>query len=202
MVSLCRQRIRRRFGARLAWLLALSVALVFGAIGAGADAGTDASVLLGNAMRWLCWVGAGPLVASVALSPRARDRQDGVVALVARHGVAEPRLATGRFIAAATETTLRVLVPALLACAMIAAAGRLHAGPVLVAGVLATSLLAGASLGALGASCGLWGGERGRLVLVALVVLPWAVADQWSMPALSVPGALDAAIVFFVEGVL
>ena len=202
VVSLCRQRIGRRLGARAAWLLGLVVAVVSGAVGARADAGTDASALLGNAMRWLCWLGAGPLVVSVALSPRARDRQDGIAALVARHGVGEPRLSTGRFVAAAVEATLRVLVPALLCCAMIAAAGHLHAGPVVVAGVLAASVLAGVSLGALGSSCGLWGGERGRLLLAALVVLPWAVADQWSVPALSIPGALDAAIVFFVEGVL
>ena len=202
VVSLCRQRVRRRLGAKLAWLSALVVAVIFGAVGAGVDAGTDASVLLGNAMRWLCWLGGGPLVLSVAMSPRARDRQDGVVVLAARHGVGEPGLLTGRFIAAAVEATLRVLVPALICCGIIAAAGRLHAGPVLVAGVMAASLLVGVSLGGLGASCGLWGGERGRLLLGAVVVLPWAVADQWSVPALSVPGALDAAIVFFVEGVV
>ncbi|HHH27303.1 MAG TPA: hypothetical protein ENK57_02995 [Polyangiaceae bacterium] len=202
VVSLCRQRLRRRFGARVAWLLATLVAVIFGGVGAGADVGTDGSVVLGNAMRWLCWLGAGPLALSAALSPRARDRQDGVVALLARYGAGGARLTSGRFVAAAVETTLRILVPAMICCAMIAVAGRLYAGLVLIAGVLATSLIAGVMLGVVGAGCGLWGGDRGRIVLLALVILPWAVADQWAMPSLSVPGAIDAAIVFFVEGVV
>ena len=124
------------------------------------------------------------------------------MALLARYGAGGARLTWGRFVAAAVETTLRILVPAMICCAMIAVAGRLYAGPVLIAGVLATSLIAGVMLGVVGAGCGLWGGDRGRIVLLALVILPWAVADQWAMPSLSVPGAIDAAIVFFVEGVV
>jgi hypothetical protein len=200
IVSLCRQRVRRRLGSRLGWLSAVSVALFFAALGASLDVGTQANAVLGNAIRWLCWLGAGPVVMSVAASPRQRDREEGILAMAALHGASEARLTVARFVAASLEASLRIVLPALLCSVVLVASGQWLGGPAVVLGVVAVGLMSGVVLGTLGAACGLWARERGRLVVAAVVLLPWAVADQWSVPALSIPGALDAAIAFFVGG--
>lgn len=120
--------------------------------------------------------------------------------MAALYGAGESRLIAGRFVAAGLEAALRIVLPALLCCVVFVASGHRLGGPVVIAGVVAVGLMAGVVLGALGAACGLWGGERGRLALVAIVLLPWAVADQWSVPDSSIPGLFDSAIRFFVEG--
>ena len=63
----------------------------------------------------------------------------------------------------------------------VALAGSVHVAVsrlALVAGTVAYALIAGATIGILGAGCGRIGGRRGRLLLGAVVLLPWMIAAE------------------------
>ena len=62
----------------------------------------------------------------------------------------------------------------------------------LVFGAMAFAAITGATLGGLSAVCGRLGGRRGRLLLTAAVLVPWAIAHEAGHGAWSIPGALEA----------
>jgi hypothetical protein len=64
----------------------------------------------------------------------------------------------------------------------------------------AFSGIVGVTLGGLASLCARAGRARGRLLLVALVAGPWALADLLDHGAWSIPGALAAVLDFTLRG--
>jgi hypothetical protein len=56
--------------------------------------------------------------------------------------------------------------------------------------------VSGVTLGGLAAASGRAAGPRGRSLLAAVVLVPWALADLAGNAAWSIPGALDAFLSF------
>jgi hypothetical protein len=185
-LALCRSRLAARFGARAGWVLAAVGAAVFAVAAAdGATVGADAA-------QAFCWLAAGPAALAAAAAPAERDRVEGVEALAFARGL--PPLGRARVAAAALACALRVGLPTLLVVLAAAAAdpsGRAFASASLLT---AGAFIAGALVGALGAGSGEVGGERGRSLLVALVVLPWLAADLAGASWMSLPGIVHRGL--------
>jgi hypothetical protein len=56
------------------------------------------------------------------------------------------------------------------------------------------ALGAGALLGTLASACGHIGRQRGRLLLFAVLLLPWGAADRLTTVPLSIPGLMEAGL--------
>lgn len=197
-----RSRLARTPGARLGraatWLL-----LVLYGGGAIAQRFTEAvpADVLGyapSAARTAAWLAAGPIALAAANAREQRDATEGIDALVGAFGVTAGALRGARLVAASLACGLAVAIPA-IGTALVAAA--LQAAP--LDGVLA--LRAVPPLAAFAAVAGLLLGlaavlsdrltpGRGRSTLVALVVVPWVVADALGWSGASIPGALDAVL--------
>jgi hypothetical protein len=63
-------------------------------------------------------------------------------------------------------------------------------------GAVAFAVIAGVTLGGLGAICGSLGRARGRWLLFAAVFGPWVLADMAGHGGWSIPGALRAVLDF------
>jgi hypothetical protein len=70
---------------------------------------------------------------------------------------------------------------------------------VMVPGVALFAAWGGALVGGMAAACGHYGGARGRALLAAVVLLPWAVSELWVTPGLSIPGAMDMMLTLFAD---
>jgi hypothetical protein len=195
-IALCRRRLAVRPGARAGWALAAVAAALVVAAGASLpEVGVwQAHAILGNALRLLCWVGAGPVALAAASDLSADDRRDGVALLAFVEGFDERVLEGARMAAAMIEATLRIAVPGLAALGMLAALGRAPAPFAATGSIVLAALLGGVVLGGLGAACGRLGGPRGRWLLAALIFLPWVVADAWAAHGLSIPDLIDAGV--------
>ncbi len=195
LIALCRRRQRARLGAWLGWAGAIAAAVVFVTFSrASSGAGDLASRLLGDALRWVCVLGVTPLALSLAADPVAQDRRDGIELMVAVRGRGPAALELARVVAAIQETSLRVAAAGLLVCVASGWALSWQLVLVSVAGTVVIALLSGVTLGGLAVVCGQLGAERGRALLAAVVLVPWLLSDFWTMPGLSIPGLLDAAI--------
>jgi hypothetical protein len=178
----------------------VAVVLVAFGLGVGSDSGgehADWTELCSAAARWLCWLGAGPLVLGVA-GPRApNDRRDGIEALAAMRGHAPRDLGRARVVAAIVEIALRLAVPSAVLCVAFAALAW-RSGPALLMQAVALgafAALAGLVLGGLGALCSELGAGRGRALLLGVLLVPWAVGDVAGHPEWSIPGALGRVLV-------
>ena len=198
-VALCRQRLGVRPGAWLGWLGAGTVALAY-AVVAAADGGRDMGVqLVGDALRGGCWLGAGPLALSLAADPAGRDRRDGVEQLALLRGVTAEGLALARLWAGMLGAAARVALPALVVCLVLSSTGGDWLLAASALGGVVIALLAGALLAALATICARLGAERGRLILLLVVLLPWLLSDRWGGSYLSVVDLLDAAVSVMVQ---
>lgn len=190
LVSLCRTRQSARAGARASWVFGFLVAVV----------GIAFLALLKNppsaaraTAHWLAWCTA-PFLLGLASAPRLRDRQDGIEAMVLVRGGRAVQLATARTFAAMLGATLRMLLPALvfaLAAASVAGPRASLLGAAVLAGF---ACFAGILLGGIAALSGEAAGARGRELFIAIVLVPWVLADVASEPLWSIPGVLDAGL--------
>lgn len=204
VVALARARLRAsgraRFGRLGAWAVVLGFAIM--AVALRAEGGADASLadVVAGAARWVAWLAGAPLALAAAEDHAARDRRDGILALVAPRGISTAGLASARALAAMMEIARAIAVPLLLLAALTAGlAGRGRAvleSAGAGAGVVAFALVAGVTLGGLGAACGRIGRARGQRLLLGIVVLPWLLADLAGHGAWSIPGALAAVLDF------
>lgn len=203
-VALARARLRAVRGARAArasaWMIAIGfgVAAVVLRVSDGADAALGGLVI--SAARSIAWLAGAPLALAAAEDHRAADRRDGVLALAAARGVSPEGLASARVVATMAEIAnvlgLPVLLLALLTAALSGRAGAAIDRVALGLGAVAFAIVAGVTLGGLGAASARIGRERGRWVLFALVFAPWALADLAGHGAWSIPGALGAVLDF------
>jgi hypothetical protein len=169
--------------------------------------GTDGdSAALGRlvvvAGRVLVWLAGFPLGLAAASALRSRDRDDGIEALAAGRGLNAHALAAVRVIAAMAQATLSIGAPLMvIAITTVALAGTARGvahGLVVVMGSVLFGAVAGVTLGGLGAACARFAGSRGARAFLALILVPLALADLAGRPALSVTGALDAALRFTI----
>ena len=203
-VALMRARLGRhrwaRVGKTLAWLTAGGFAAA--AVGLRWSDGADASLsgLVVAAAHGVPWLVGAPVALAAAEDHRAADRREGISALAAARGISPSALAAARVLAAMEEIAWGIGAPLVALAALTAAlAGRFGAAVDrvgLALGAALFALIAGVALGGLGAACARVGGARGRWLLIAIVVGPWALADLAGRGAWSIPGALGAALDF------
>jgi hypothetical protein len=192
-VSLARDRLRRSTGGRIGVLGSFGVllfALVTGAVLLDSPSPADLPGFIVQSVRWLLWLGVGPLALTIANGRPARDRADGVEALASLRGHDVAALESARLLAAVIQTSLRIGIFSVLLCLLMALLSWRDAVPLLVQalGLGAFSMFGGLLVGGTAALCGRVAGRRGRGVLIAVVLLPWVVAGgvgraQWSLPA-------------------
>jgi hypothetical protein len=199
LLALARRQLRRSFGSKLGAAGAAGVALVALVLAMGSDGAArraDWIELATGAARWLCWLGAGPLVLAAAGPRDAADHLDGIEQLAALRGHDPGTLRRARVMAAMVATAWRVALPALALCLGFAALdGHLVAALLRHAVALGLfAVLVGVLLGGLGALCSEVGRGRGRALLLGVVLVPWALADRAGHPDWSIPGALAEAL--------
>ncbi len=209
VVALCRGRLVASGAGRAARIFAglaaggLALAAVALRVADGAEA--PLSGLTFGAARWIAWFAGAPIALAAADDRAAIDRREGVEALAAARGVSAAGLDAARALAAMTAIAWAVGAPLVLLALLTAALadrGAVALQRVAVAlCALAFALIVGATLGAAGSACGRLGRARGRWLLLAVIVGPWALADLAGHGAWSIPGALDAVLVFLLGGV-
>lgn len=201
-VALCRERLSGAGFAQLGRVSSWAVALLFGGLAVaarlGEPLGLDARGLVAQAATYSLWL-AGLPIALAAADDRARlDREDGIAALVASRGGSSAGLAIARLVAAMTTIARALAIPTLAVA--LAALGTWTPGEGLgrlARGLLCAALFAlsgGVVLGSAASLCERALFRRGRSLLLALVLVPWILADLVGRPGLSIPGALDALV--------
>lgn len=208
LVALARERLARTTGARVGATLAAVTAIVFGgvAVSIRLAEGQTASVgdVLPTAARWCAWLAAAPVALAAAHARPEVDRRDGIEDLAATRGAWGRELEAARTLATMLEITLVVGAP-LLALALLGAG---LSGTFSLAwrslgaalGGVAYAGIVGVTIGGIAAACGRLVARYGRSVLVAVIVVPWLIADLTGQKPLSIPGALDAVLAFTLGG--
>jgi hypothetical protein len=203
-VALARARLRAgglaRASRTLTWVTALGFAGMAVELRVADGAAASLSGVVVSAAHWIVWLVAVPLALAAAEDRRALDRADGVEALAASRGLSLVGMESARVLAAMAEIAASIAVP-VLALAVLTAALAGHVGAALHRvtlglGVAGFAIVAGVTLGGVGAACGRLGRARGRWLLVAVVVGPWMLADLAGHGAWSIPGALGAVLDF------
>ena len=208
LVALAARRLRASAGGRIATVTSIPIVLAFAGIALvlrrvdGALSPLEG--LVPHAAAWLAWAAAAPLALSAARDRRLLDRREGLDALAAGRGFSESALEAARALGAMTTITTALGAPlVVLAIFTAALAGSLRlalarVGLAALAAVFA--VIAGVTLGGLASICARVGRARGRLLLFALVVGPWMLADLLGHGAWSIPGALAAVLDFTLRG--
>jgi hypothetical protein len=179
--------------------LGFSVALAGVALCAALELPERASGVVLAMGRWLCWCTA-PLLFGVASAPSARDRREGIDALVMLRGARASELVAARTLAAMTSTVLRIGVPAMLFCAGLASLGVPRIAAMHATSLALFALGSGTLLAGVASLCGETAGARGRELFLLAVVVPWVVASLSTEPAWSIPGMLELALGALVGG--
>jgi hypothetical protein len=206
VVALCRGRLLAVRSVRAARTLAALFAAGFAvaALVLRVTDGEGASLegLTITAAHWIVWIAGVPLAFAAAEDHASIDRREGVEALAAMRGVSPTSLDSARALGAMTAVAWAIGAP-LAALALLTAAlagggsAALHRIGLGVA-ALAFAGIAGVTLGGVGSACGRAGRARGRWLLAAILVGPWALADLAGRGAWSIPGALGAVLDFLL----
>jgi len=200
LVAFAERRLADAFGGRIARFYAWGIAASYGIALFVAQVRTDA--LLAQALVALSWIPAGLIALGAARGPSRPDDENGFVALARQRGFDARELELARFLAAVARIARVTGYPALALVAVRAtlardvnaaiASAQAALGAVVYVASLAFLLAALARAGAV-LSAG-----RGRLTLVALVLVPHLARALFpSMP--SVPAALGAILELFFE---
>jgi hypothetical protein len=206
-VDLVRTRLARTREARLGLVAGIATAAVFGvmAIALRAVDGPNASlggfVELGAAS--ITWAAAAPTTLAAARNRGAQDRGEGIEAMAAARGIHARGLEAARAAAAMMQIARTIAIPLVgLALLTVALAGSVRLAFTrigLAVGLAIFAAIAGVTLGSLATLCSRFGGRRGRLLLVVIVIVPWMLAALADRAAYSIPGALGAVLSFALE---
>jgi hypothetical protein len=200
LVALAERRLADAFGGRIARLYGFGIALSYAF--ALFLMNTRADAILAQALSALAWIPAG-LVALGAARDLQEPDERGMVALVRQRGFDAQSLELARFLAAVTRVArvtgypalLLVLARAALARDGAAALASAHAALGALVYVVCLSFL----LGALARASAILSGGRGRILLVALVLVPHLATTLFpGMP--SVPRILGGILRLFFGG--
>lgn len=199
-LALSRARLRATGLGRLGAAGALAAAVLHGAMLLVLRIEDGPAASLGGTLRSaaaaLAWIAAGPIALAAAGDRSAADRAEGIEALAAARGLSARALHGVRALAAMLEVASTIAVPTAalsLTAALLAGAPHLALRHLSVGAALgAFAVVCGVTLGGLAAVAGRAAGRRGRPLLVALIFVPWALADLAGNPGWSIPGALEA----------
>lgn len=199
LVALARARLRRSLGGRLGVLgaaLVTSYAAVLGVVLSVSGEPPAWSSILVTSVRWLLWLGVAPLCLAIANGRAARDRADGIEALAVLRGHPASELQTARLVAAIAEISRLIAVPTAVLCAFWTALSWPPTATIfaLFAGLVGFSLFTGFLVGATADACSRLGGRRGRRLLLAVVLIPWVMADLGGGVSWSLPGLLELGL--------
>jgi len=203
LVALQQRCIRRSLGGRLGAFAAVFVVLL-GSMIVAVDHQADPTQRFERAImlitRVLLWFAIGPMALSIAgLSP-SRGRAEGLEALAIIRGNSPGQLAAGRKLAAMSTVAARLGLFSVLMCLLVAAVSWQGWGSLLLRGahLVAFALVCGVVIGGIAALCAEYAGRYGRVALLAVVLIPWVIADVVNRPVFSLPGALDGLLATLV----
>jgi len=202
LVALARERLGAsslaRFGRGGAIAIASGYAVVAVVLRAADGPAAPLAGLVASAAPSIAWIGAGSIALAAAHDRAAVDRRDGIALLAGSRGASSEALAAARVVAAMIAIGRGVGLPliglALLVAAIAGSASGAARGLAVTLAALVFSAICGVTLGAVAAACGSLGARRGRSFFVAVVVVPWLLADLAGLGAWSLPGALGAAL--------
>jgi hypothetical protein len=183
------------------------MAAAFGVMAIGLRAVDGPSAPLGGFVELgaasITWVAAAPTTLAAARNRGAQDRGEGIEAMAAASGIHARGLEAARAVAAMMQIARTIGIPLVgLALLTVALAGslRLALSRVgLAVGLAIFAVIAGVTLGSLATLCGRIAGRRGRLLLVAIVIVPWMLAALADRGVYSIPGALGSVLSFVLE---
>ncbi|MDI1476069.1 hypothetical protein [Polyangium sp. y55x31] len=184
-------------------LLGASFAIL--AIVLRATEGTSAPLegLVGLGAASITLVAAAPTTLAAASDRTAEDREAGIEALAATHGVHAQSLHVVRWVASMVQIARAIALPlvglALVTVALSSSGSMVMRRIVFAIGLLAFSAIAGATLGTIATFAARMGGRRGRLLLAAIVIVPWMLAELAGRGSYSIPGALSALLSILVD---
>jgi hypothetical protein len=201
LVLLLRGALARRWGVRAARIYALLVTISFTAViwilarRFGPDMTTVS--LVARASGILTWVAGGIAALALAVPPKDGALSLGITALASSRGLDDRTIARAEMLATIRLLAEVIVVPVAgiaIFVSLIAAGGHLDGGLWPLLGSVLFGAVAAGVLGAVTALCRRWGGARGRSLLVAVVLVPWVLADLLlptsSAELLSIPGLL------------
>ncbi len=202
LVAIELSHLRRLGSARVAVAAAGAVALAFGVavVVARSEGGASASFasILRASARASAWLVGVPLALAASRDREAAERADGIEALAAARGASREALASARGASAIVLGARALGIPVLVVgFVAVAASGTLRAAIGNAAAALAAfafALVAGVTLGAIGAASVRLAGARSRSLLALVVIAPWLAADLAGRSAYSIPGALGALL--------
>lgn len=205
--DLARTRLAQTTLSRVGFVSGMSLALslvVFALIIRATDgAGAPLDGLLDTTAASITFVAAAPATLAAATDRRTADREGGLEALAAMRGVHVAQLDLARAYAAMSHITRATAFPlltlslSLVAFASSGAIALMRIG--LALALVAFSVMVGVVLGSTASLSARIGGKRGKLVVAAIVLLPWLVGELFGHGLYSIPGALDAALSLILD---
>jgi len=205
--ALARSRLAQSTLARVGFVSGMSLALslaVF-AIVVRASEGPTAPLdgLIDAGAGFITCVAAAPTTLAAATDRRTADREGGIEALSATRGVHVAQLELARTYAAmmhiARTTALPLATLAISIAALASSLGMAARRMGVMLGLVVFSVMVGVVLGFVAALSARVGGRRGKLVVSAIVLLPWLVGEVFGRGMYSIPGALDAALSLILD---
>lgn len=205
--DLARARLAQQTLSRVGFVsgMSLAVSLVVFALIIRASDGAAAPLdgLLDTSAASITFVAAAPATLAAASDRRTADREAGLEALTAMRGVHVAQLDLARLYAAMmhiARTTALPLVTLSLALVALASSGSIALMRLgLALGLVAFSAMVGVVLGSAASLSARIGGKRGKLVVAAIVLLPWIVGELFGRGLYSIPGALDATLSLILD---
>ncbi|MDI1435279.1 hypothetical protein [Polyangium sorediatum] len=206
-MALSRARLGRttlsRLGLACGVLLGASFAVL--AIVLRATEGTRAPLegLVGLGAASITLLAAAPTTLAAASDRSAEDREAGIEALAATHGVHAQSLHVVRWFASMVQITRAIGLPlvglALVTVALSSSGAMAMRRIVFALGLSVFSVIAGTTLGTIATFAARMGGKRGRVLLAAIVIVPWMLAELAGRGSYSIPGALSALLSLLVD---
>ncbi|MRG91243.1 hypothetical protein [Polyangium spumosum] len=205
-MALSRARLGRTTLSRAGLACGALLGAVFAtlAIVLRATEGTSAPLegLVGLGAASITLLAAAPTTLAAASDRTAEDREAGIEALAATRGLRARSLHVVRWVASMLQIGRAIALPlvglALVTVALSSSGSMALRRVVFALGLLAFSAVAGITLGTLAAFSARLGGRRGRVLLVAIVVVPWMLAELAGRGSYSIPGALSALLSILV----
>jgi hypothetical protein len=195
LVRVCTRAQRELWGLRLARLYGIGIGISYAIL--TLSLGPDprlAATLWERCLTTASWA-AGLGALSLARDLAGRDATQGVTSLARLRGFGDEMLERARTLSGALTLAGAVAVPGLLVAlaALVRFRSLTSAMTALALGLLTLpyALLVGTVLSSLARLCSRWLPERGRLLLIAIVLLPWLVALGTKTGLPSIPGALS-----------
>ncbi len=191
LAAFCERRQRERLGARLSFLYAVGLAATYGLfvlLSADGESANTARAFVQREIRAASWIPASLYALTLAANWAELDRAEGVPALLRQRGFQPQALAMAHVLGGARRLTLILAVPAVILCAL--GAARVHSvaaglGFALLALALSLySALLATAVSALARAAAALAPRHGRLLLLALVLVPHAARELWpSLPS-------------------